>query len=77
MVARVRSEREARAVPPLVTVWAVFGVMLPFGPALGVMVNPVALNVATMVWFADTPVNWYVETAPRCVFVSTTTSAMV
>ena len=63
--------------PPLVTVSGRFGVMLPFAPGAGVMVNAVAVNVATIVWFAVTLVNVYVPdvTAAGSLTPSTSTVA--
>ena len=40
--------------PPWSTVWAVLGVMDPWSPALGVIVNMSMANVALMVWSAVT-----------------------
>ena len=62
--------------PPAATVWAVPGVMLPFAPALGVMVNAVAVNVATIVWFAVTLVKVYVPDVTAAGLLTPSTSTV-
>jgi len=45
------------ALPPCVTVWGVFGLILPPDPAVGVMVYVFSLKLAAMVWVPVTLLN--------------------